>query len=271
MAISRLEHSKVPRSARSPSPSGAALAEASPPSSASRPPGAPGSTPPGGRGPLSSFPNYRSQGASRTPAPSLSSSLPPCVSSFLALVLAGSAPAELEKVWAETAACPNVGRGGGKEEGAGRPGEGGIGAGGRAAQNLPRARGWGRRRGRSARGLDGGLGPRSRAAESLVPSPPSALSLPQRRRARTHPPAGPLPCPATPSRRLPPWPWTSPAPAVQGTLAASPFLPAARAPRGSDPPSREEGEGEDRAGRTETESGRVGVGTAQGHCVCVCV
>lgn len=42
--------------------------------------------------------------------------------------------------------------------------------------------------------------------------------------------------------------------------------------RGSDPPSPKEGEGEDRAGRTETK-GQAGVGAARGHCVseCVCV
>lgn len=172
----------------------------------------------GRRGPLSSVPNYRSQGASRTPAPSLARSLPPPVSSSLALVvLAGSAPAEFQRKSGQKPEPARTWEGEEEreEEGAGRPGEGGIGAGGRAAQNLPRALGWGRRRRSSARGRDGRLGPRSQAAQRLLLLPPSAFSLLRRRPARTHPSAGPALCPATPSRRLPPWPGTNPQPCAR--------------------------------------------------------
>ncbi|MBZ3872037.1 GRB2-associated-binding protein 1 [Sciurus carolinensis] len=67
-------------------------------------------------------------------------------------------------------------------------------------------------------------------------------------------------------------PGTCPASPAPGSFAASLFLWAAQAPGRSDPPFPEEREGEDRARRTETESGRTGVGSARGIvCACVCV
>lgn len=130
---------------------------------------------PGGQGPLSSFPNYRSQGASRTPAPSLSRSLPPCVSSSPALVvLAGSAPAEFQRKSRQKPEPAERGKGrreGRKREPGGREREGsGPGAGPLGTYRTPRGGGGGAGGARGDRTV--GSVPPSLAAELLV-SPPS--------------------------------------------------------------------------------------------------
>lgn len=177
-------------------------------------PGAPAATAAGRRRTPLQLLNYRSQGASRTPAPSLSFSLPvhpllpgPCCFGWR------RSGGVSEKVWVETGAGPIVGRGGGKG-GRGSPEREGSGP------RVPRLRicrepGWGRRCRGSAGGRDSGLHPRSRAAEQrgasiLRRSPPAPAAAAPRSAAAPGPALRPPP--AGPSRR----PLPSPLPGRAG-------------------------------------------------------
>lgn len=200
-------------------------------------------------------------------APSSARHLPPAL-----VVLAGSARAEFQRK-SELKREPArtwEGEEEREEEGAQGPGEGGIGAGGRAAQDLPRARGWGGDAGGApGRGTVGSIpGAEPPSATFLRRSPPSSAA------ASTNPPFGGIS--SLPSARRPVTPRASPRtrdlpcarcpPEPRGF----PFPPSFSGARRSDPPSPGEGEGEGigspgahRNRERERRSGR-----RAGHCVC---
>lgn len=220
------ERSNVPHSSQRPSPGRDALPSASA--------AFPREHPAGGSGRHRRRAAKDPAPASRTTDPRVPQGLllPPSLdpssavaSSPALVVLAGSARAEFQRKSGlkQEPARTWEGEEEREEEGAQRPGEGGIGAGGRAAQNLPRAPGGGGGAGQ----WDPSPEPSSRApGSSAAPRP---LSRP---RARTYPSAGPAPSPAPAAQRRPAFrlrPGTSPALAAHGALVASPFLPASRA------------------------------------------
>lgn len=215
-------------------------------------------TPLGGRGPRSSSQDYSSQGASLAPSPPPG---PCCV---------GWKPSGgvSEKVWAETGAGPIVGRGGGKGGRGSRAAGGGIGAVGREARNLPLAPGRGGGAEGARRGRDRAIHPWSSGAERLVPPAPRPV---QRPRASTRLREKPALSPA-PGRRA----GSCPAPAARPILGGFPLsslLPRRACGEVTRPPWARGGgtEGEDRPGRTETESREGGVDAARGIvCVSVC-
>lgn len=197
---------------------------------------------------------------------------PPVTSPSALVVLAGSARAEFQRK-SELKREPArtwEGEEEREEEGAQGPGQGGIGAGGRAAQDLPRARGWvGDAGGAPGRGTVGSIpGAEPPSATFLRRSPPSSAA------ASTNPPFGGIS--SLPSARRPVTPRASPRtrdlpcarcpPEPRGF----PFPPSFSGARRSDPPSPGEGEGEGigspRAHRNRERERRSG--RRAGHCVC---